>query len=130
MPIKMRRAAKILTFFFLHFFRFFARNTSFAIASFVLWWFAAMDLILDMSCPVFPDNPLHEAFWSQTVLIMMCTTLVCTLAHAGHIALGLHSIASLGIDVFGAVLPIFLPFVFEITRSSRRTRFFFLLETV
>jgi hypothetical protein len=56
----------------------------------------------------------------------MLTTLACTLTHAGHVALGLHSIASLGIDVFGAVLAIFLPFVFEITRSNRWTQFFFL----
>ncbi len=89
-----------------------------------------MDLILDVSSPVFSGNLLHEAFWRQAVLIVGYATLVSTLAYAGHIALGLHSIASLGIDVFGAVLPIFLPFVFEITRSSRRTRFFFLLETV
>jgi hypothetical protein len=89
-----------------------------------------MDLIFGMCSPVFPRNLLHAAFWSQAVLIIVRTTLVSTLAYAGHIALGLHSIASLGIDVFGAVLPIFLPIVFEISCFSRFARFLFLLETV
>jgi hypothetical protein len=81
-----------------------------------------MDLILDMSWPVIPGKLLHEAFWSQAVLILGYTTLVCTLAYARHVALGLHCIASLGIHVFAAVLP----FVLEIIHSSRRAQFFFI----
>jgi hypothetical protein len=122
-----RGATKILTLFFLHFF---TRKTSLAIASSLPWCLAAMDLGSDMPAPFFPRNLLHEAFWSQAVLIIVYTTLFSTLAHARYVALGFHSIASLGIDVFGAVLPIFLPIVFEISCFSRFARFLFLLETV
>jgi hypothetical protein len=120
------RGKKKLTFFFLHFFHFFTRKASLAIASSVSWCLAAMDLGFDMCSPVFSDNPLHEAFWRQAVLIIVCTTLASTLAYARHVALGLHGIASLGIHVFGAVLAIFLPFVFEIVRPGRWAQFFFL----
>jgi hypothetical protein len=116
-------ASKKLTIFFLHFF---TRKASLAIASSGLCCLSAMDLGFDMCSPVFSINPLYGAFWPQTVLIMVCTTLVCTLAHSRHVALCFHSIASLGIDVFGAVLPIFLPIVFEIFRSGRWAQFLFL----